>query len=296
MPTSALGIKKYLSSGFIKGIGKVYAEKIVDSFGSSTLDIIDKYPDRLLEVDGIGKKRVQEIKKSWTDQKFIAKIMVFLQEKGVSSTFATKIYKKYGNESIALLTENPYRLTDDIWGIGFSMADKIAQNMGFATGSVERFQAGILYILKEEMNCGNVYQEVNELKNKSFQVLEIDPIIHQKTMSNALRNLYEQDKIKLISEDEKHFVGLSLLYHSEKGIAEKIKTLLKHKVKNNISENKILSILQSNDKIELNKEQQQGIISCINKKINIITGGPGTGKTTIFKNPTEGFKSKSDLI
>ena len=199
LPTSLLGIKKYLGSGFIKGIGKVYAEKIVNHFKEETLTIIDQQPDRLREVEGIGIKRIAQIKQSWTDQKFIAKIMVFLQEKGVTTTFATKIYKKYGHNAIALLTENPYRLTDDIWGIGFATADKIAQNMGFATGSVQRFQAGIIFTLSQESNNGNVYQNVIDLKHKTFQLLEIDAEIHQATMKQALTNLYHHDKIKLIS-------------------------------------------------------------------------------------------------
>ncbi|MCX5923724.1 MAG: helix-hairpin-helix domain-containing protein, partial [Candidatus Dependentiae bacterium] len=145
LPTSILGIRKYLGSGFIKGIGKVYAEKIVDLFGEQTLEIIDQTPDKLFQVSGVGKKRVEQIKQSWTDQKYVAKIMVFLQEKGVTSTYATKIYKKYGHDSIAKLTQDPYQLTEDIWGIGFKTADKIAQNMGFATGSVQRIQAGVSF-------------------------------------------------------------------------------------------------------------------------------------------------------
>lgn len=166
MPTSSRGIEKYLSSGFIKGIGKVYAKNIVEYFGQETLKIIDNDPDQLCNVPGIGTKRLELIKKSWIDQKFIAKIMVFLQEKGVSATFATKIYKKYGQNSIAKLSQDPYQLTDDVWGIGFKTADKIAQNMGFATGSVQRIQAGILFTLKQESNHGHVFQEIATLKEK----------------------------------------------------------------------------------------------------------------------------------
>ncbi len=164
LPTSTLGIKKYLSSGFIKGIGKVYAEKIVNHLGQDTLKVIDQDPDKLLEVPGLGKKRVERIKNSWIDQKYIAKIMVFLQEKGASANFAIKIYKKYGHDSIAKLSQDPYKLTDDVWGIGFKIADKIAQNLGFATGSIQRVQAGILFTLKQESNNGHVYQEVANLK------------------------------------------------------------------------------------------------------------------------------------
>lgn len=281
LPTSLLGIKKYLGSGFIKGIGKVYAEKIVQHFKEQTLIIIDQNPDRLREVEGIGIKRISQIKQSWTDQKFIAKIMVFLQEKGVTSTYATKIYKKYGHNAIALLTENPYRLTDDIWGIGFAMADKIAQNMGFATGSVQRFQAGIIFTLSQESNNGHVYQNVIDLKQKAFQLLEIDADLHQQVMKSALTNLYHQDKIKLISHDEENFVGLSTLCNSEKGIAHKLQKLLQTPSKHTFSPAELYKNLQSCMTIELNEEQQKGILSCLQEKVAIITGGPGTGKTTL---------------
>lgn len=283
LPTSLLGIKKYLGSGFIKGVGPVYAEKIVERFKEQTLVIIDQHPNRLTEVEGIGPKRIAQIKQSWTDQKFIAKIMVFLQEKGVTATYATKIYKKYGNDAIALLTQNPYRLTDDIWGIGFATADKIAQNMGFATGSVQRFQAGIIYTLTQESNNGHVYQEITELKNKAFQLLEIEPELHQQTMKQALTNLYHNDKIKLISHENQNFVGLSSLYGSEKGIAQKLQLLLATPNKHTFQPHELFKTLQSCMDIELNEQQQLGILSCLQEKVAIITGGPGTGKTTLVK-------------
>lgn len=283
LPTSIVGIKKYLGSGFIKGIGKVYAEKIVDHFGSDTLTVIDVTPDRLFEISGVGKKRVEQIKQSWVDQKYVAKIMVFLQEKGVTSAYAAKIYKKYGHEAIAKLTQDPYRLTDDIWGIGFKIADKIAQNMGFAPGSPQRIQAGISFCLKQESNNGHVYQEIENLKEKTFLLLEIEPVEHLDQMKRALRNLHDQDKIKLITYHEKHFVGLSALYGSEKGIAQKILQLLATPLTHTLTPKEIYDSLQKAMDIELNEEQQNGIISCFDHKVSIITGGPGTGKTTLVK-------------
>ena len=282
LPTSVLGIKKYLGSGFIKGIGKVYAEKIVALFKEETLTIIDQNPDRLREVDGIGIKRIDKIKQSWCDQKFIAKIMVFLQEKGVTSTYATKIYKKYGQEAIAKLSENPYRLTQDIWGIGFKTADSIAQNMGFATGSVQRIQAGILYTLQQESNNGHVYQEVTNLKNTTFQLLELDAQLHQTVIKQALTQLYHDESIKLISHNDKHYVAISSLYGCEKNIADKIHQHISHPSSYNINPVNLYKLLQKHMNIELNQEQQQGILSAFQEKITIITGGPGTGKTTLL--------------
>jgi exodeoxyribonuclease V alpha subunit len=283
LPTSLVGIKKYLSSGFIKGIGPVYAQRIVEVFKEETLNIIDKEPDRLFHIEGIGKKRVEQIITSWGDQKYIAKIMVFLQEKGVSSAFATKIYKKYGHEAIAKLTQNPYRLTEDVWGIGFKTADKIAQNMGFATGSSERIQAGILYTLKQENNNGHCYQEIQELKDKTFLLLEIDADLHQHQMKHALTNLYHQDHIKLLTYAEKHFVGLSSIYGCEKAISQKILELLERKIKHELDPNKLYKDLQKVMTTDLNIDQQQGILQSFNHRISIITGGPGTGKTTLVK-------------
>lgn len=280
LPTSIVGIKKYLGSGFIKGIGKVYAEKIVNHFKEKTLELIDSDPDRLRDVEGIGAKRVEQIKQSWVDQKFIAKIMVFLQEKGVTSTFATKIYKKYGHEAIAKLTENPYRLTEDIWGIGFKMADQIAQNMGFATGSVQRLQAGIIHSLSQATGNGHVYQEVDTLKNNTFQLLELDPELHQAIMKEALTSLYNQDKIKLLTHNKQHFITTSALYNSEKSIAQKLLKLVKSTSKWSLSDQELYDVLQDNMQSPLNDEQQQGVISCLQQKVSIITGGPGTGKTT----------------
>jgi exodeoxyribonuclease V alpha subunit len=283
LPTTILGIEKYLGSGFIKGIGKVYAKKIVEEFGEQTLTIIDANPDKLLSVLGLGKKRVERIKESWVDQKYIAKIMVFLQEKGASATYATKIYKKYGHDAIAKLCQDPYRLTDDIWGIGFKTADKIAQNMGFATGSVQRIQAGILFTLKQESNNGHAYQEITNLKEKTFQLLEIDPVLHQTAMKTACINLYQNDKIKLISTDEQHFVGLSQLYGAEKGIATKILNIVATPIRHNIVDAQLYKTLQQQMDIELNIDQQNGIFACFSNKVTIITGGPGTGKTTLVK-------------
>jgi exodeoxyribonuclease V alpha subunit len=283
LPTSVVGIKKYLSSGFIKGIGPVYAQKIVEIFKEETLNIIDQDPDRLFEIPGLGKKRVEQIINSWSDQKYIAKIMVFLQEKGVSSAFATKIYKKYGHDAIAKLTQNPYRLTEDVWGIGFKTADKIAQNMGFATGSSERIQAGLLFTLQQENSNGHCYQEVQELKDKTFLLLEIDADLHQTQMKHALTKLYHNEQIKLLTHEEKHFIGLSSIYGSEKAIAQKILDLLKSKIKHELDPNKLYQDLQKLMTTELNTDQQQGILESFNHKISIITGGPGTGKTTLVK-------------
>ena len=145
LPATVLGIEKYLGSGLVKGIGPKFAKRIVQEFGSDTLQVIEDEPDRLLQVPGIGSVRVEKIKQSWQEQKEIKNIMLFLQSHNVSTSHATRIYKTYGNESIKVVQENPYRLADDIWGIGFRTADTIAEKMGFGHEQYPRLRSGILY-------------------------------------------------------------------------------------------------------------------------------------------------------
>ncbi len=284
LPTSALGIQKYLASGMIKGIGPVYAEKLVKKFGDKALEVIDKTPYRLHEVPGIGPKRVERIIAAWEDQKEISHIMVFLQEKDISPAYAAKIYKKYGMQSISVLHENPYRLADDIWGVGFKIADQIARNMGFALDSQKRISSGILYALSQETSNGNLYAQLDELKEKAVTLLELDQVedsAHK--MKCALHDLYNSDRIKLISHDENHFVGLALHYHSERGVANHIKQLIAHKSTLHFDIDAIYDQLRTSKDIALNEDQQRGILTCLQQKVTIITGGPGTGKTTLIK-------------
>ncbi len=284
LPTTTVGIQKYLASGMIKGIGPVYAKKLVKKFGDQVLDIIDKTPYRLHEVPGIGPKRVDKIIEAWQDQKEISHIMVFLQEKNISPTYATKIYKKYGMQSISVLQENPYRLADDIWGIGFKIADQIAQNMGCAVDSAKRIRSGILYALSQAIGSGHLYAELEELKQKAIKLLELEEladIAHK--LKLALHDLYNSDRIALLSHEEKHFISLSSHYHTERGVASRIKQLLDHKGLSSFDLDAIYASLRISQDIELNDDQQRGIITCLQQKITIITGGPGTGKTTLIK-------------
>jgi len=283
LPNNITGLKKYLASGLIKGIGKVYAEKIVDHFGKDTLIIIDTMPHRLSEVEGIGQKRVEQIAQSWADQKYIAEIMIFLQDKGVTTNYATKIYKKYKENSIAFLTEDPYRLIYDIWGIGFKTADMIAQKLGFEPASVKRVKAGILFHLNEATKQGHLYQELQNLKNSSFHLLELAPDLHTAQMKYALHQLHDEQKIKLITYNNEHFITTAMHYFSEKNLATKINALLQYPSTRNFEMKSLYDMLQEHQHIQLNEQQQLGILSTFQSKISIITGGPGTGKTTLIK-------------
>jgi len=286
LPNTIFGLKKYLGSGLIKGIGPKYAEKLVDRFGLDTLKIIDKNPEMLGRVPGLGQKRIDQIIKAWDTQKEIAHVMVFLQEKGVSTAYATKIYKKYGQQSIVLVKENPYRLADEIWGIGFKIADTIAQNLGYDKESVKRLKAGTVFAITAEIGNGHLYVELQNIKDKTKALLELrdDPAIDEK-LKTALTDLYHDEKIKLITYNTQHLVTLTQYYFSEKGVAIKIRSLIERPSPHQFDLDtlyKTLSIHHEGE-INLNDEQQRGILACLQNKVTVITGGPGTGKTTLVK-------------
>ena len=283
VPTSILGLKKYLSSGLIKGIGPVYGEKLVAAFGEKVLEVIDKYPERLMSVPGIGAKRVEKIITAWKDQKEISNIMVFLQNKGISSTYAVKIYKQYKEQSIAIIEENPYRLAQDIWGIGFKTADQIAQKSGIAADCKRRITAAILHVIQTTASDGNLYIPLEDLKKEMAELLELDPENIKQTTKCALHDLYNADKIKLLTYNEIHYITLPSFYFSEKGVAHKISTMISSPPHHTFNGAEIQKSLQEESAVMLNEQQQQGVLACLQQKVTIITGGPGTGKTTLIK-------------
>lgn len=286
LPSSTLGLKKYLGSGLIKGIGPTYAEKLVDYFGTQVLDIIDKFPERLKEVPGIGEKRIEMIVAGYRDKKEISHIMVFLQDKGISTAYATKIYKKYGQESIAIVTENPYRLAEDINGIGFKIADQIAQNLGFEKNSLKRIKAGILFAISQSLSNGHLYVEAEQLKDVTIELLEIDKEETALTIKNGLNELWSTEKIKLVPYNGERFVTLAMHYYAEKNIATKLLRLQEYPSHYHFNLDTIYSSLRAPENqydIKLNEDQQRGIMACLQNKVTVITGGPGTGKTTLIK-------------
>lgn len=285
LPTTLTGLKKYLGSGAIKGIGKTYADKIVDYFGTNALKIIEEHPDRLSEVAGIGPKRIEQIKEAWFSQKDIADIMVFLQDKNITPGLAAKIYKKYKQESIAVLKENPYRLADEVWGVGFKMADEIAQKLDFALHAPQRISAGILYVISLATQQGHLYIELQDLRNKTIELLGLDADDHAHLLKQSLHTLYDKEKIKLLTEDGVHYLTLSQYFAAEKGIASRLKTLIEKESPHSFDIERIYQSLRvgNEHEIQLNEDQQQGIISALQHKVTIITGGPGTGKTTLIK-------------
>jgi exodeoxyribonuclease V alpha subunit len=286
LPTSADGIEKYLSSGLIKGIGPKFAEKLVRRFGDKTLEIIDKSPAHLLTIDGVGPRRVQAIVEAWHDQKEISRVMLFLRSKDVSPAYATKIFKTYGNQAVEKMQENPYRLIDDIWGVGFKIADQIALKLGLERNSMARIKAGIVFSIGQATDRGNLYIELAELKEEAVKALEISIVEHAPLLKQALQELYQEEKVKLISHKDKHYLTLPQFYFSEIGIARRLERLMERPSKvAELDQNAIYQQLRTPDArgIALNEDQQRGIMTCMQSKVSIITGGPGTGKTTLVK-------------
>lgn len=281
-PADLIGIEKYLGSGLINGIGPGYAKRIVEMFGIDTLEIIDKDPRQLEKVSGLGKKRLNKIVDCWSDQRSIRDVMIFLQSYGVSPKFAQKIYKIYGNKSIAKVKENPYSLAQDVIGIGFKSADTIAQKMGIATDAPERLSAGILYVMDELGSEGHTCFPIEELVPRAAQMLEV-----------SLSKIEEQAQFlvpeeKLIVAEMKmgtlpqHYAWLPMLYRSEFGIARELIRIVSSSCQlRTVDTSKAIKWVEEKLKLELAENQKAAVQASLQDKVHIITGGPGTGKSTI---------------
>jgi exodeoxyribonuclease V alpha subunit len=287
VPATPQGIRKYLGSGMIKGLGPVMAKRIVKQFGRNTIDILEKNIDRLAEVDGIGQKRVTMIRKAWEEQKDIRNVMIFLQAHGVSSGYATKIFKQYGDRSIAVVKQNPYRLASDIFGIGFKIADQIAHKLDFPSDSDLRVAAGILYVLDLMAGEGHVYLPYGKLLSECSKVLKVAPKVVEQAIGNLSRDhLIVIDKLitdqNESSKNEKA-VYLTRFHVCETGIADRLR-IIKDSPRSTrpLHVKNALAWVQRRLAIHLAGEQVDAITSALIDKISVITGGPGTGKTTII--------------
>lgn len=274
VPATIAGIEKYLGSGMIKGIGPVYAKRIVARFKENTLKIIEEQPDSLIDVEGIGQRRVDMIKRAWQEQKEIKNVMLFLQSNGVSTAYAVKIYKAYGNESINIVKTNPYRLADDIWGIGFKTADKIARQLGFNSNSFERCRSGLLYVLNELSNDGHCYALRDQLFEAAGSILELDRPLIEGTLDRMLEE-------KLVIGDEGNAVYLPAFYYSELGAAKRMRQILAEESKYKASGiDEHLKNIQEEHNIQYDDIQIEAVKTAAGSKLMVLTGGPGTGKTT----------------
>ena len=277
-PTSIDGIEKYLGSGMIRGIGPVYAKKMVQAFGEKVFDIIEAEPERLREVTGIGVFRAKRITDAWAEQKIIREIMVFLHSNGVGTARAVRIYKTYGSDAVQVMTENPYRLARDIRGIGFKTADAIAMKLGIEKTAMIRVRAGISYALTESMDDGHCGLPNAELVPLAVELLEIS----QELVQTALDLELSEGTVIGASVGETPCVFLTGLYRAEQVIAERLTTLGNGTLPwQFIDADKALPWVEQKTGLSLAASQVAAIRLALTSKVLVITGGPGVGKTTI---------------
>ncbi|MGD1009643.1 MAG: ATP-dependent RecD-like DNA helicase [Candidatus Aminicenantales bacterium] len=287
LPASARGIEKFLASGLVRGIGPVLAARIVAQFGAGTIDILTKGPERLKDVEGVGTVKLREIKRSWAEHQDIRGLIIFLQEHGVSTNLATKIYRQYGDRSFTVLKKNPYQLCLDIWGIGFKTADQIALKLGMDPGSIERVKAYILYILEKDNEQGHVFSFVSEVRGKCVADLEVEADKAEQALEGLL-----QDK-RVVREELGADAALYLpfYYQAQEEVARAIHKLAGFPCQPPDFELGLAIAATEKDLgLAFSALQKKAIRESFEKKILVITGGPGTGKTTIIRAVVDIFR------
>jgi exodeoxyribonuclease V alpha subunit len=283
IPASLDGVRRYLASGLLEGIGEKLADRIVEHFGEETLDVIENQPKRLREVPDIGPKRSAQIVKAWQEQKQIKEIMIFLHSHGVTTNLALKIYKQYENQALAVVQNDPYQLARDIFGVGFKTADRIAQSLGLPHDHPTRIEAGALYALEEMVNDGHVFAPRAMLEEKAGELLQVE----RSAVSAAVERLAEQelvmaDSVPLAEGQEpepQNAIYLTPFYYAEAGAAKRLRELA------NAFPSRLSDIPPALTPIDaaLNTEQAEAIRTALSQPVSVLTGGPGTGKTTAIK-------------
>ena len=276
-PNTLEGIEKYLGSGMVKGIGPHFARRLVKAFGEQVFDIIEEKPERLMELEGIGKKRREKITSAWSEQKVIREIMVFLQSHGVGTARAVRIYKTYGDQSVEKVRENPYRLALDIHGIGFKTADQLAQQLGIARDSLIRAQAGVRHVLQELAGDGHCAWPFQSLIVDSIKLLEIP----ENTIREAIQCEVNEERLTPETINEQPCLFLTPLHRAEQGVANHVNRLLGGKsFWADIDLEKAIPWVEEKNTISLSGSQKTAVEQAVRSKFCVITGGPGVGKTT----------------
>jgi exodeoxyribonuclease V alpha subunit len=290
-PATEIGIEKYLGSGLIKGIGPEMAKRIVQRFGLKTLEIIDKKPSQLSQVEGVGPKRITQLKKSWEAQKEIRQIMIFLQGHGITSGLAAKIFKTYGREAIVRIQENPFDLASDLFGVGFVTADRLAEKLGLAKEAPQRLEAGIAYLLQQKAEEGHTGYPREELVRQAVALLNVE----EAGVEQALKDLLQGRQLQVRPGPAgTALIFLPYLSHCEEGLARRINELLAHKLR--LPEGLVgeMAAVEQSLGLHLADRQRQAFETALTQKLLIITGGPGTGKTTLVRSILETFR-RGDL-
>ena len=280
MPDSAEGVERFLSSGAVRGVGKTMASRIVEFFGKDTLEILGKNPERLAEIPGIGAKKAEIIGKSYSEISDLREIMLFLEQNGVSGSYAAKLQIAYGDTAIDRMKINPYILITDIEGIGFKTADRIALSLGFDLASTERIRAGIIYVLNMAASGGHTCIPEEELLRYAERVLQADYMV----VETVFRDMVEKDMLRTEDWGGQRFIYPEYLYRAETGVAHMLLALRDHPESlGKVDEEKIMEEWEAEAGIELAEAQKEAIRSSLNFGVFALTGGPGTGKTTIIK-------------
>ncbi|HEX2223591.1 MAG TPA: ATP-dependent RecD-like DNA helicase, partial [Thermoanaerobaculia bacterium] len=292
-PATIVGIEKYLGSGLIRGVGKVMAARLVGAFGLETLDVIENQPERLKEVEGIGPKRSGEILRAWNEQREIKDVMVFLQSHGVSTHYAIKIYKAYGALASDLVRENPYRLAVDIYGIGFKTADKIAAALGISPTAPQRIEAGVLHLLGQAADRGHLYLPRPQIAEEAKALLGLTgDRADLNLIAQAIAALGESGQVviePLVAPPDEpdrpdEAVFLKALHTAETGAANRLRALMiQPQLPLELDVERALDWFEKKERLELARQQRQAIRSGLTRKVLVITGGPGTGKTTLIR-------------
>jgi exodeoxyribonuclease V alpha subunit len=297
LPATVEGIRKYLGSGLIKGVGPVTAGRIVDYFGLETLTVIEEEIDRLREVPGVGEKRAAMVAEAWEEQKQIKEIMVFLQGHGVSTGLAVKIYREYGEEAVAVVRTHPYRLAKDIYGIGFKTADKIARQLGIAADAPERLQAGLRYALGEFGDQGHCYATWDELLAAAVELLEVP----RDDCDVQLDVLVVQEEVILDEVPQARAVYLPSFYYAEVGVANRLRALRdaprdRLALFQGVDWQAAFAWLDERNELALVEQQREAVRMALTERVSVLTGGPGTGKTTITTSIIQMLQAKGRSV
>ena len=280
LPASVKGIEKFLSSGLIRGIGPVLARRIIKRFGVQTIDILSENPEKLQEVEGVGRVKLREIKKSWAEHERIRELIIFLQEHNISTNLATKIYHHYGEKAFHVLKSNPYQVCLDIWGIGFKTADQMALKLGVSPTSSERIKAYIRYLLEKDTEQGHVFSFQKDLENNCMKELEVE----KEKIKQAIEELKKQKAAVIEEFDSDNAVYLPFFYKAQEEVVQTIHRLGAFPfLTPDFNLDQAVSDEEEELSLQFSSKQKLAVKECFQKKILVITGGPGTGKTTIIK-------------
>lgn len=303
LPATVQGIRRYLGSGLIKGIGPRIAERIVDHFGTGTLDVIEEDPKRLIEVPGLGPKRTKKIAAAWEEQKAIKEVMVFLQGVGVSTSIAVRIYKKYGDASISVVRNQPYRLASDVWGIGFLTADRIAQAVGIPHDSPERVKAGLQYALSQSTDQGHCFLPEERLISDGVKLLQVDTGLVIECLAELAGDAEGVVRETVPGEDGRPVTAVYLVpfHRAELSLAAQLLRLLRTEEDRlpafrDVDWDAALGWLAARTGTELAPEQQQAVRLALTEKVAVLTGGPGCGKSFTVRSVVELARAKKARV